>query len=50
MSSEKSGAIVASKEKVYDLNKLPNNAEFPVVCIDEYPKQLIEEGTHSIAM
>jgi DDE superfamily endonuclease len=37
-------------ERVLDIYKMPYNAELPVVCMDEMPKQLIEEGKHSIAM
>ena len=37
-------------EQVLDVYKIPYNAEFPVICMDESPKQLIEEGKHSIAM
>lgn len=28
----------------------PYNAEFPVICMDESPKQLIEEANPSVAM
>lgn len=31
-------------ERVLDVYKRPYNANFPVVCMDESPKQLIEEG------
>lgn len=31
-------------EHVLDIYKKPYNEEFPVVCMDESPKQLIEEG------
>ncbi len=37
-------------ECVLDVYKRPYNADFPVVCMDESPKQLIEEGRSSIAM
>ena len=37
-------------EKVLDVYKKPYDAAFPVVCMDESPKQLIEEGQPSIAM
>lgn len=33
-----------------DIYKRPYNIEYPVVCMDEMPKQLIEEGRPSIAM
>lgn len=37
-------------ERVLDVYKRPYNAEYPVVCMDESPKQLIEEGRPSTAM
>lgn len=37
-------------EKVLEVYKLPYNAAFPVVCMDESPKQLIKETRCSIAM
>ncbi len=37
-------------EQVLDVYKTPYNAENPVVCMDESPKQLIEEGKPSVAM
>ena len=37
-------------EQVLDVYKIPYNAEFPVICMDESPKQLIEEGKPSVAM
>ena len=37
-------------EKVLDVYKEPYNAAFPVVCMDESPKQLIEEGKPSVPM
>jgi hypothetical protein len=37
-------------ECVLDVYKRPYDADFPVVCMDESPKQLIEEGRTSIAM
>jgi len=30
-------------EKVLDIYKRPYNAEIPVICMDESPKQLIKE-------
>jgi hypothetical protein len=47
---EQSSAFVANMEQVLDVYKKPYNAEFPVVCMDESPKQLIEDGKPSIAM
>ena len=37
-------------ERVLDVYKRPYDADFPVVCMDESPKQLIEEGRPSQAM
>jgi hypothetical protein len=37
-------------ERVLDVYKKPYDAVFPVVCMDESPKQLIEEGQPSQAM
>ena len=37
-------------EEVLDVYKLPYNERFPVVCMDESPKQLIKETRLSIAM
>lgn len=37
-------------EKVLDIYKLPYNKDFPVVCMDESPKQLIGEPHGSVAM
>lgn len=41
---------MANMECVLDVYKRPYDADFPVVCMDESPKQLIEEGRTSIAM
>lgn len=35
--------FVASMERVLDVYKRPYNPDFPVVCMDETPKQLIRE-------
>lgn len=37
-------------EQVLDIYKRPYNADFPVVCMDESPKQLIKETRVPIAM
>ncbi|GAB3366010.1 hypothetical protein GCM10027566_37000 [Arachidicoccus ginsenosidivorans] len=37
-------------ENVLDVYKRPYDPDFPVVCMDESPKQLIEEGRPSIKM
>ena len=47
---EKSGGFVANMEQVLDVYKIPYNAEFPVICMEESPKQLKEEGKPSVAM
>ena len=47
---EKNSAFVANMEKVLDVYKKPYSAEFPVICMDESPKQLIEEGKPSVPM
>ena len=35
-------------ERVLDVYKRPYNANYPVICMDESPKQLIEEGRPSL--
>ncbi len=47
---DKNSAFVANMEKVLDVYKKPYNAAFPVICMDESPKQLIEEGKPSVPM
>ena len=47
---QKSGEFVASMEKVLDVYKRPYQADYPVICMDESPKQLIEELRESIVM
>ena len=37
-------------ERVLDVYKRPYSKDYPVICMDESPKQLIEEGRSSIAM
>jgi hypothetical protein len=37
-------------EHVLDIYKKPYNKQFPVVCMDESPKQLIEDGRPQIKM
>jgi transposase len=37
-------------ERVLDVYKRPYSKDYPVICMDESPKQLIEEGRTSIAM
>ena len=40
---EQSSHFVADMEQVLDVYKLPYDEEHPVVCMDESPKQLIEQ-------
>jgi transposase len=40
---ERNGNFVANMEKVLDVYKRPFDSRFPVVCMDESPKQLIGE-------
>ena len=42
--------FVANMENVLDVYKRPYNSEYPVVCMDESPKQLIGENRLHIAM
>jgi hypothetical protein len=42
--------FVANMERVLDVYKKPYEAGYPVVCMDESPKQLIEEGQPSQSM
>ncbi len=42
-----SSEFVANMEKVPDVYKKPFDADFPVVCMDESPKQLIEDAKPS---
>lgn len=37
-------------EIVLDVYKRPFNKDYPVVCMDESPKQLIKEGRKSVSM
>ena len=37
-------------ERVLDVYKRPYDKDYPVVCMDESPKQLIEEARLSISM
>ena len=43
---EQNGQFVADMEHVLDVYKRPYDQEYPVVCMDESPKQLIKE-THT---
>jgi hypothetical protein len=46
---EQNGNFVANMEMVLDVYKRPYDSLFPVVCMDESPKQLIEETKVPIA-
>jgi len=41
---EQNGSFVANMERVLDVYKRPYNPRYPVVCMDESPKQLIAEA------
>lgn len=41
---------MANMERVLDIYKRPYDKNYPVICMDESPKQLIEEARTSIAM
>jgi len=43
-----SGEFVAAMEQVLDVYKRPYDPRFPVVCMDESPKQLIRETRQAI--
>ncbi len=43
-----SSEFVANMERVLDTYKKPYKEDFPVVCLDESPKQLIEEGRTAV--
>ena len=45
---DKNSGFVANMEKVLDVYKMPYSDAFPVVCMDESPKQLIEVGKPSV--
>src|SRR5690606_30741684 len=47
---ERNSEFVAHMENVLDVYKRPYDEHFPVVCMDESPKQLIEEAKASIAI
>ena len=40
---EQNSQFVANMERVLDVYKLPYDPDYPVVCMDESPKQLIEQ-------
>jgi hypothetical protein len=45
---DQNSEFVANMERVLDIYKEPYNEEVPVICMDESPKQLIEEGKPSV--
>jgi len=47
---EKSSEFVSNMERVLDVYKRPYNEDYPVVCMDESPKQLIEDTCPSTPM
>lgn len=47
---EQDSHFVANMEQVLDVYKRPYDENYPVVCMDESPKQLIEESRGSIEM
>ena len=47
---EKNSEFVARMELVSDVYKMPSNADYPVICMDESPKQLIAEARPAIAI
>jgi len=47
---EKNSEFVAHMEQVLDVYKRPYNPKNPVICMDESPKQLIEERRAFIGM
>lgn len=46
---EQNGNFVAGMERVLDVYRRPYDPRFPVVCMDESPKQLIGETKTPIA-
>jgi transposase len=46
----RSAEFVANMEYVLDVYKRPYDVDYPVVCMDESPKQLIEEGRPAVKM
>jgi DDE superfamily endonuclease len=47
---EQSSEFVANMERVLDVYKRPYDKDYPVICMDESPKQLIEEGRIAVPM
>lgn len=47
---EQNSAFVAGMEQVMDVYKQPYDPKYPLVCMDESPKQLIEVRNGTVAM
>lgn len=47
---EQDAAFVAAMEQVLEVYHRPHNSEFPVVCMDEQPVQLISQSRPSLPM
>lgn len=47
---QQNSQFVANMEQVLDVYKRPYNAAFPVICMDESPKQLIKETRVPVPM
>jgi hypothetical protein len=49
ISPKQNGDFVAHMERVLEVYKRPYDAKFPVICMDETPKQLIKETRQMVA-
>ena len=47
---QQSGEFVAHMERVLDVYKRPYSKDYPVICMDEMPKQLIAESRQALPM
>lgn len=47
---KQNSAFVAQMEQVLDIYKMPYDKDFPVICMDESPKQMIKETRMPIPM
>jgi hypothetical protein len=50
IAAEQSSEFVAHMERVLDVYQRPYNENFTVICMDESPKQLIEDTRISVPM
>lgn len=50
IATEQSSEFVANMERVLDVYQRPYDEDFPVICMDESPKQLIEDVRISVPM